>query len=127
MSDSKCMDLLPRRVAGGGIRPCQVGSDAEGAPDEVVQIVDEARVLQQSALRPPGGAAGENDVSQAVGVAAPFCRSLLGVDSNLVPVGVHIHPLGIGGQRDLGFDPRQTQQHRDLRQAQGSELGVLTM
>lgn len=75
-----------------------------GVPREVVQVVDEPRVLQQGALGATCGPAGEDDVGQAVGVAAPLGGPLAGVGRDLVPVGVQVDPLGCGGEGDVGVD-----------------------
>lgn len=84
------------------------------APDEVVEVVDEPGVLQQGSFRAASGAAGEDDVCQAIGVASPFCRPLSGIDSHFVPVCVQVHPLCCWREGNDSVNPGQAQQHRHL-------------
>ena len=64
------------------------------APAEVVQVVDEAPVLQQCALWPASRPAGEDDVGQAVG-RDMHRRPAAGVLGNVWPIIVHLHTAGI--------------------------------
>ena len=96
------------------------------SPDEVVQVVDEPRMLEQSAFGSSCGAAGEDDVGQAIGVAPTFCWPLLWIDGHLVPVSIQVHPLRGWRQGNDGVDAREAQQHRHLSSMLLKDLSWVT-
>ena len=112
-------NLAPQCLPATAMRECRFEGamctiQSRSSPNEVIQVVDKPRMLQQGALGSTSGAAGEDDVGQTIGMAAPLSRPLLGIDGHLVPVCIQVHPLRSWRQGNDSIYPGEAQQYRHL-------------